>query len=38
MSNLIAKTTVKVLLIGTARSGEAFALRDFLQRMKTSEA
>src|SRR5216683_8080683 len=32
MSNAVAKATVKVRLIGTARSGEAFALRDFLQR------
>lgn len=32
MSNPIAKATVKVRLIGTARSGEAFALRDFLRR------
>jgi len=32
MSNAVAKATVKLCLIGTARSGEAFALRDFLQR------
>src|SRR5258706_16478831 len=32
MSNAVAKATVKLRLIGTARSGEAFALRDFLQR------
>ena len=32
MSNEVAKATVKLRLIGTARSGEAFALRDFLQR------
>jgi thioredoxin reductase (NADPH) len=32
MSNAVAKATVKVRLIGTARSSEAFALRDFLQR------
>src|SRR6266852_6044362 len=32
MSHAVAKATVKLRLIGTARSGEAFALRDFLQR------
>src|SRR6266404_4073085 len=32
MSSAVAKATVKVRLIGTARSSEAFALRDFLQR------
>src|SRR5258706_9489960 len=32
MSNAVAKATVKVRLIGTAPSSEAFALRDFLQR------
>jgi len=32
MSHAVAKATVKLRLIGAARSGEAFALRDFLQR------
>src|SRR5260221_5862180 len=32
MSHAVAKATVKLRLIGTARSGEAVALRDFLQR------
>lgn len=32
MSEAMTKTTIKVRLIGTSGSGEAFALRDFLQR------
>ena len=32
MSDATAKATVNVRLIGKAQSGEAFALRDFLQR------
>src|SRR5258705_13098831 len=32
MSDATVKATVKVRLIGKAQSGEAFALRDFLQR------
>src|SRR5260370_14535119 len=32
MSNAVAKATVKVRVIGTARRGEGFALRDVLQR------